>query len=334
MAFFNVFLKTLGFLIGIASFVIILNIFLNFLPKDKGTFKLIKGSQESNNVIATLSLNGPIVNNLDNTFFGNIINYIDPNLVKENLEKLENINTKILVIKINSPGGTVVATSMLEKMIKNFKEKNNIKIYFYTNEILTSGSYWVATIGTKIFAQYGSIIGSIGVSGPSWYYYDNPISISSGILGQNIETKNGIKIYDQNAGNSKDLYNPFRRPTKKELDHLQDLVNGIYEDFIIKVSNSRKIEANILKNEIGALIFSSKQAKDNFLIDDVITYEQLIQKIIDENGFENYKVLEMYNKSNKLSSYLKNFFIKNDKLICNKLVSSLVSIIPTYLKNC
>ena len=63
--------------------------------------------------------------------------------------------------------------------------------------------------GDKIYANYGSIIGSIGVSGPSWYYYDKPKSISTGILGQKIETENGIYIFDQNAGNSKDLFNPL-----------------------------------------------------------------------------------------------------------------------------
>jgi len=334
MAFFNVFFKTLGFLVAIASFIIILNILLFFLPADKQGFKFIEGSKESSNIIATLNLNGPIVNNLNRTFIGNIIDYIDPSIVKDDLDKLEKINPRILVIRINSPGGTVVATSMLEKIINNFKEKNNIEIYFYTDEILTSGGYWLATTGNRIYAQYGSIIGSIGVTGPSWYYYDNPISISSGIFGQNIETKNGIKIFDQNAGNSKDLYNPFRKPTKKELEHLQDLVSGIYEDFIIKVSSNRKIETDVLKNEIGALIFSSNKAKNFFLIDDVMSYDQLVQKIINENNFENYKVIEMYYKENVISRYLENFFLKDNKLVCDKLDTNLVSILPTYLSSC
>ena len=51
---------------------------------------------------------------------------------------------------------------------------------------------------------------------------------------------------------------------KKSLEHLQDLVSGIYEDFIIKVSSNRKIETDVLKNEIGALIFSSNKAKNFF----------------------------------------------------------------------
>ncbi len=77
MAFFNVFFKTLGFLVGIASFIVILNILLFFLPSDKQGFKFIEGCKESSNIIATLNLNGPIVNNLNRTFIGNIIDYID-----------------------------------------------------------------------------------------------------------------------------------------------------------------------------------------------------------------------------------------------------------------
>ena len=76
----------------------------------------------------------------------------------------------ILIIKINSPGGTVTATASLEKIINDFKKENKIEIYFYSDEILASGGYWVATSGDKIYANYGSIIGSIGVKGPDWFF--------------------------------------------------------------------------------------------------------------------------------------------------------------------
>ena len=61
MAFFNVFFKTLGFLVAVSSFIIILNILLFFLPADKQGFKFIEGSKESSNIIATLNLNGDYI---------------------------------------------------------------------------------------------------------------------------------------------------------------------------------------------------------------------------------------------------------------------------------
>ena len=334
MTFFNVFFKTLGFFIGVTTFILLLGILAIFLPENKVSPKFIKGDKNSNNIIAILTLNGPIVNNLQRTFRGSIIDYIDPNIIKNYLSTLDQIEPKILIIKMNSPGGTVVASSSLERMIRDFKNKTDTVVYFYTNEILTSGGYWVATSGNKIYASYGSLIGNIGVRGPSWYYYNNPISISNGLFGSKIETKDGIKVFDQTAGKSKDLYNPFRKPNKRELDHLSKLIEDIYEDFVLKVSKSRKIESAILKNDIGALIFNSNQAKNNFLIDDEIEYDQLIKNILIDNKFEDYKLLEINSEDNFVISFFENLLDKDNKLICDKISSNFVSILPTFFKSC
>ena len=334
MVFFNVFLKTLGFLLGLATFLIFINLLIYFFSNYEDKFKFIKGERSSNNIIASLELNGPIFTNINQSLLGNVIEYINPENVKSYLHSLQNINPKILIIKINSPGGTVSATASLEKIINDFKKDNKTEVYFFSNEILASGGYWVATTGDKIFANYGTIIGSIGVTGPSWYYYDYPTSISRGIFGQKIETKNGIKIFNQNAGNSKDLYNPFRKPTIKELEHLQSIVKKIYNDFIIKVSNSRSIELSVLENEIGALIFNSGQAKENFLIDDVLDYNDLINNIIKEKNFKDYKIMELNISSNIFNNYLLNYIYKNYNFICNKLNNNFVSVMPLFLNEC
>ena len=64
------------------------------------------------------------------------------------------------------------------------------------------------------------------------------------------------------------------------------MVGEIYNDFVLKVSQSRKIEIST-KNDIGALIFIN-QAKNNFLLDDVIEFDELINNIVKENNFDNY----------------------------------------------
>ena len=248
MAFLNVFLRTIGFLFAVAFFLALLNLISHYTYENSDEFGYIEGNKESKNIIAVLNLNGPIINNFNNNIESKIIEYIEPKLVEKKLLILQDINPKILIIKVNSPGGTVSATALLEKILNDYKQKNDVEVYFFTNEILASGGYWIATTGNKIFANYGSIIGSIGVSGPSWYYYNKPSSVSSGLFGQKIDTENGIEIYDQNAGESKDLYNPFRKPTIKELKHLQNIVDNIYDDFLKKVSKSRKIEISYLKN--------------------------------------------------------------------------------------
>ncbi len=334
MGFFNIFFKTLGILFGLTTFIIIINLLILFISSDSKNYEFVKGDRNSKNVIAIIELNGPILNNRSQSIVSNAFNYINPEKVREYLRNLEKYNPKILIIKINSPGGMVSATYSLENVILEFKKRNKTKIYFYSDEILASGGYWLATTGNKIFANYGSIIGSIGVSGPVWFYYDKPISISSGVFGPEIVTENGIKTYNQNAGNSKDLYNPFRKPTKEERSHLQKIVKEIYNDFIFKVSKSRKIDINTLTSEIGALIFTSTQAKNNYLIDDVLEYEEVLNRIINDNNFDNFNIIENKIRNSFLENYLSVLLRKNNLNICQKLNSNFVLIYPIYLINC
>ncbi len=338
MVFFKVFFKTLGFLIAFLFFLIILNILIHFSNDfQNDRFAMIDGNENSNNIIVNMKLNGPILSNSNNLFGGNIYDYINPIEVKSYLEELKKLKIKVLIVNINSPGGTVSATAELENIFNEFKKKTNVKLYFFTTEILASGGYWVATSSDKIFASYGSIIGSIGVSGPSWFYYNTPISLSYGILNQSIETKNGIEVYNQNAGNGKDLFNPYRKPESKEIEHLQKIVDEIYNDFTTKVSKNRKIEISYIINNIGALIYSSNQAKNNFLIDEELDYISLINYIVNENNFEDYKIYE--NKVN--SSLIENLLSKyNNKSnysysnVCKKLETNISVITPLFFKKC
>ena len=258
--------------------------------------------------------------------------------LNEDIE-LKQLEISILIININSPGGTVSATAELEQIIYEFKQATNTKVYFFTKEILASGGYWVATSGDKIFASYGSIIGSIGVSGPSWFYYNTPLSLSSGVFGGSIETKDGIEVFNQNAGEGKDLFNPYRRPKTEEIEHLQNIVDDVYNDFIAKVSKSRKIEISNIKKDIGALIYNSNQAKNNFLVDDILNYETLLELIIKENEFEDYKIYENKNVDSFLGNLLAEYKGQtNNKYyfekICRNLRTNITLFIPVYLKNC
>ena len=340
MIFFSVFFRTLGFLSALLIFIIIINLLLHFSNElEKKQFVMTEGIPSSNNIIANINLNGPIFNNNNNVLGNNLYDYINPLQVKSYLEELKELEIEALIININSPGGTVSATAELEQIIYEFKKQTNTKVYFFTKEILASGGYWVATTADKIFASYGSIIGSIGVSGPSWFYYNTPTSLSSGIFGQTIETKDGIEVFNQNAGDGKDLFNPYRKPTKDEIKHLQNIVDDVYNDFITKVSKSRKIEISNLKNDIGALIYSSNQAKNNFLIDDILNYETLIKLIIKENKFEDYKIYENKIGNSILTNLLVNYKDQtNDKYslenICRNLETNISVVIPVYLKDC
>ncbi len=314
--------------------MLILSAIVTLVPETPyDSFEFVEGNKESENTIAIINLNGPIINSSRNNFSYAIQGYIEPQSVARKLENLSKKNIKTILIRINSPGGTVSATLELANIIKKYKKNMNYKIYFYTEEVLASGGYWVAVNGNKIYAKRGSIIGSIGVSGPNWYFYNQPTSIFNGLVGQSIETKNGVEVYSQNAGNSKDLYNPFRKPKIEELDHLKSMVEEIYDEFVIEVSKNRRIEIKNLKNNIGALVYTSNQAKKNFLIDEVINYNELIKTITKEQNFSTYKIIEDKFKSTIFDKiFFSNF--KQELDMCKKFNNTLLTLLPTYFNNC
>lgn len=299
--FWNVFIKSIAIFLSILIIIIFTSILLNFFAKNEDEFTLLYGDKSSTNIIAVLELNGLILEtsreftNLSNPFT------ISPLNVKNNLENLKEISPKIIIFSINSPGGTVSASKRLYDIIKNYKiNNNNTKIIVHTNELLASGGYWVAAAADEIYASYGSIIGSIGVKGPDWFFYDEPKKISTGIFGNSVETEKGIKVFSNKAGKSKDIFNPFRKPTNTELEHLQNMVNEIYNDFIRIISKERKIETSTIVNDIGALIYTSEQASDLHLIDGEINLDNLIIKTVKENDLTKYKVIKITNTKNSL----------------------------------
>jgi len=293
IGFFAVLSSILIFL----TLIIILSRFF-FSHNDEKNFIHTHGDVNSQNKIAVLKLVGPILNEpyiiSDYGLFNNV-NIIYVSQIKKILKKLELENIKGLIISINSPGGSVSASFNLYTLFKKFKNENNITLFFHTNELMASGAYWTALSGNKIFANYGSLIGSIGVKGPDWIYFDEPLTISNGLFGSSVETKKGIKKFNSIAGNSKDIFDPFRPPTKNEIIDLQNAVQNIYNDFVHDVSSSRKIEKNIILNDIGAMIYDTKSAKEKFLIDETATLEKVVQIMVHNLKLDNFKIIEKEN---------------------------------------
>ena len=313
--FFSAFFSVFGFITAILSLIIIIGILKSFSSSNDDLFYYYKGDSKSNNEIAILKIDGPIISqpmNFNNIKFIQSFEVIYPNLIEKYLSELNQRNIKGLIISINSPGGSVSATKKIYDLFVEFKKNNNIPIYFHTSNLLASGGYWLALASDKIYASYGALIGSIGVKGPDWIYYNKPTSLSSGLLGSTVESPRGIKLFSNSAGTSKDLFNPFRPPNEKETEKLQLIVNDIYNDFVSLTSSSRKIESEIIINDIGAMIFNTKRAKENFLIDGEHDLDKVSNILIEKLKLKNFKIIN----NNKITKY--NFFSLMDSNILFK----------------
>ena len=121
--FFGTFFRVLAFFLAISAFFLIIFLISSYLDNNKFSSNYIfkEGDKNSENIIAILKLNGPIVNS--NFSLGNLnfIEIIDPDSIRKNLEQIKLIKPKILIISINSPGGTVSASYEAYQIFSEFK---------------------------------------------------------------------------------------------------------------------------------------------------------------------------------------------------------------------
>ncbi|HHT9120052.1 MAG TPA: signal peptide peptidase SppA [Candidatus Hypogeohydataceae bacterium YC41] len=186
--------------------------------------------------------------------------------VKEELEKArKDEHVKGVVLRINSPGGTVSASDIINHEIKKFKEEKPAKVVACIMGLGTSGAYYIATSADKIVALPTSISGSIGV-----------ILIKVNIQG--LMGKVGIANETVKAGDKKDSVLPLRPMTEEERQILQGVINYLHERFIMTVEESRpEVDIKSKKELTDGRVFDAQQALELKLVDQIGYLEDAIE---------------------------------------------------------
>ncbi len=179
------------------------------------------------------------------------------NEVLDDIEEAKsNKNIKGVLFVVNSPGGAVAPSVELAYAIK---ELAKIKpVIAYASGTMASGSYYASIWANKIFANPGSMIGSIGV-------------IFQGANVEELMQKIGIKTQTVKVGSYKEAGTPTRAWNNYEKGELEKVINDTYDIFISDVSSARKLKKSDHKKFADAHIFTSRQAKEVGLIDEVAT---------------------------------------------------------------
>jgi protease-4 len=176
--------------------------------------------------------------------------------IKEALTKAAaDPKVRALVIRINSPGGTVTASDMLYHELRAFKQKKNIPIIASIMEVGASGSYYVAMAADKIVAHPSSVTGSLGV-------------ILLTVNAQGLLEKIGVQAHAITSGSKKDMGSPFRAMTEEERAIFQGVINSFYERFLAVIKEGRKhLTAEEIRRLADGRIYSGEQAKAMGLVD-------------------------------------------------------------------
>jgi len=181
----------------------------------------------------------------------------------EALDRAERDPTiKAVILRINSPGGEVIASEKLARKVKEVAEKKPVIAYIET--VGTSGAYMAIAPATCIVAEKHSIVGSIGVRMDTIQYYE-------------LMRKIGVNITTIKAGKYKDIGSPYRPMTPEEKKYLEDIINEIYMDFVKWVAENRNMTVEGVLKVADGKIYSGYEAKKIGLVDYVGTEEDAIE---------------------------------------------------------
>ncbi len=195
----------------------------------------------------------------------------------EQLEEVKKKKYKALVIKLNTPGGTVGASQEIFDQINRLK-KEGIKVVMSMGDVAASGGVYVAMAGDKVVSNPGTITGSIGV-------------IIKTNVTKNLYKKIGVDQQVIKSGQHKDMLSSMRYLSMQEKKLLQGLIDNTYEQFVKVVANSRKLEVTRVKEFADGRIFSGEQAKDFGLIDEIGSFADAVDIAAKLAGIEKEPVL-------------------------------------------
>lgn len=171
---------------------------------------------------------------------------------------------KAVLIRINSPGGTVATSQELNQAVTKLKEKK--PVFTSMGDICASGGYYVACATDKIYANPGTLTGSIGV-------------ILSGMNFKGLADKLGVQPQVVKSGLFKDIASPYRPMTDEERKILQGLIDDSYDQFVNAVATGRKMKVDDVKKIADGRIYSGRQAKKNGLVDELGSYQDALDEL-------------------------------------------------------
>lgn len=230
----------------------------------------VSGKRDSRNKLLVLRVEGPILGSPPRdraTQFllgGFTYGYQVQRLLEQASNKGE---IKGVLLHMQTPGGTIFGSRAIHDGVVSYRQKARKPVVAFVEGLSASGGVMAMAGASKIFADHGSLTGSIGVLGPQWLYYNRPVAIDAGLLGTGIVTTGGIEQTIITAGRGKDLGNPFRRPTDEEIASLRRMIETEYDAFVRHVAEQRHLDPQVIRERMGAMIFDNETAAELGLID-------------------------------------------------------------------
>ena len=210
-------------------------------------------------------------------------------IVKKINKARDDENVKGIVLRVNSPGGDVYASTMITNALEEFQSTGR-PVITSMGDIAASGGVWVTTTSEEIWAENTTLTGSIGVYG---VYPDlSPLAKWAGINYDGISMTKAGEIYDVRRGMNEEINKQFREG-----------IENFYKDFVTKVANNREMDFSEVLKVAGGRIWRGDKALELGLVDKLGSLDDAINSMVTKLELEDYKAFS-YNNEVEFEDYL------------------------------
>ena len=231
----------------------------------------VEFSSPMEDYIAVVRVEGTIQEQVDAGLFAELEGY-QHTTTMEYIDRLmmDDYNRGILLY-VDSPGGTVYESEELYDRLQEYRYLTGRPIWCYMAHYAASGGYMAAVAADKIYANMNTVTGSIGV-------------IMSGYDITGLYEKLGIRYYSITSGDYKDSM----QMTEDQMAVYQSQVDECYARFVEKVSAGRGMDLSEVTDLADGRTYTAQQAKDNGLIDEISSYEDMKYQMEEELGTDTF----------------------------------------------
>ncbi len=190
--------------------------------------------------------------------------------------------TKGVILRMNTPGGSPVQSGYINDEIYRLKEKYpDIKVYAVIVDVCASGGYYIAAAADEIYADKGSMVGSIGV-------------LMNGFGFENAIDKVGVTRRLYTAGEHKGFLDPFSKPLDEDIAHAKSMLGNIHKQFIDVVKKGR---GDKLKDDpllFSGYVWTGEQSIELGLVDKLGSSSYVAREVIGAEKIKDFTVSEAF----------------------------------------
>jgi len=173
-------------------------------------------------------------------------------------------SVKAIIIHVNSPGGGVAASEEIYGEVKRIRDEKKKRIVASIETVGASGAYYVAAATNKIYADKGSVVGSIGVIA-EWVNYGELLRWAK------------LNAITMKAGEFKDTGSPTREMTPAEHEYMQGLIDNMHTQFIQAVADGRHVKEADIRAIANGKVWTGEQAASLKLVDQIADFEGAVK---------------------------------------------------------